>query len=171
MGVATNEISATVLAVELTWPEALARVQSVGYRTATGTLRYRLDGDEQGELRFRHRVPDQWRVEDERGVWHVAAGRRQLVRGADGLEDLTGTHLGFGRRHPDTLLVRRDWLREFPTPGATGAPVEVAGRQAWEFVLPAVEGKRRASRTRCGSASTPRPAPSACCWRYRDIPS
>lgn len=133
----------------LTWPEAFGRVLAVGPRTATGTIRYRLPGEERGTLRFWYGVPDRWRVEDERGVWHVADGRRQLVRQTDGVVDLSGVTIGFGQRHPTTLFgVRRggavefDWLRDFPHPDGVGAPVEVAGRRAWEFALSAVEHKR-----------------------------
>ena len=134
------------------WPEVLGRMQAVGFRTATGTIRWRLPGGgsvEQGELRFWHRIPDWWRVEDERGVRHVADGRRQVVRSGDRMEDLSQVDMSFGQWHPRTLFgVRRgsgvefDWLRDFPTPAGPGEPAEVAGRRAWEFAMVAVERKR-----------------------------
>lgn len=135
----------------LTWVEAFGRTQAVGMHTATGVIRYRLPGGEsvrQGEVRFWHRIPDQWRVEDESGVWHIADGQRQLIRRPYGMEDMSQTSMTFRQHHPLTLFgVRRgsgvefDWLRDFPIPTALGECVEVAGRRAWEFALKAVEGK------------------------------
>ncbi len=131
------------------WPQAFGRMRAPGFHTATGRLRYRLSDEEPGEVRFWHGVPDRWRVEDERGVRHVTAGQRQLVRGGDGLEDMTGTGISFGQHHPRYLFgVRRghdvefDWLRDFPDPHGPAEPVEVAGRRAWEFAMPAVAHKR-----------------------------
>lgn len=133
----------------LTWHEAFGRVQAAGFRTAAGTIRHRLPGDEQGELRFWHQVPDRWRVEDERGVWHIADGQRQLMRNSGRMEDFSGVYLNFGQRHPQVLFgLRRGpwvefaWLRDFPTPDGPGALIEIAGRRAWEFALVAAEGKR-----------------------------
>jgi hypothetical protein len=136
----------------VTWPELLGRLRAVGFRTATGVLRYRLPNREsvrEGEVRFWHQPVDRWRVEDERGVWHLADGHRQLVRRDDQLEDFSRATVNFGRRHPTALfgswrdgVVRLDWLKDFPAPDGPGDPVEVAGRRAWEFAFPAVERKR-----------------------------
>jgi hypothetical protein len=135
---------------EPSWPEALGRLQAAGFRTAAGTIRHTLPGGEPGELRFWHEVPDRWRVEDEQGVRHLADGRRELVRTGDGMEDFSLAAMRHGLPHPQGLFgvragrgtVEFDWLRDFPVPDGPGVAVEVAGRRAWEFTLPAAEAKR-----------------------------
>lgn len=159
----------------LTWPEAFGRMQAVGFHTATGRMRWRLGAESvrQGGLRFWHRVPDRWRVEDEQGVWHVADGQRQLVCSHGLREDLSRASMSFGQRHPQPLLgvrqgrgVEFDWLRDVAVPDGPGEPVEVTERQAWEFGLVAVEGKRARNPTRCAWPWT-RPRVPCCAWRSR----
>jgi hypothetical protein len=144
VGAVTNE--------PLTWPEAFGRMQAVGFYTATGKIRWRLPSESvpHGELRFWHRVPDWWRVEDENGVWHVKDGQRQLVRTQGRMEDMSTAAITFSANHPRTLFgVRQgtgvvfDWLRQFPTPNGPGKPVEVAGRSAWEFAFLSVKRDRK----------------------------
>lgn len=132
----------------LTWAQAMGRMAAVGYRTARGSVRYRLpdrDGRPTGTYRFWHAPPGRWRVEDESGLVNVQDGRQRVVRDDAGTMqrlDQQGSSYSFGIGHPASLLgdesdrverfCRAD---DFSVPIGDGIPVTVAGRPCWEFAL------------------------------------
>ena len=140
------------------WRQVLGRVNALRYGTATGMIRYRDPdggradcgegwGDEpvEGVNRFWHAAPDRWRVENERGVYHVQNDEWLYVRDEGGRMQRLPRHAtawGFSVGHPWTLFgnhLDRGTLftdqDDFSVPTGPGVAVEVAGRTAWEFVL------------------------------------
>ncbi|HSF26958.1 MAG TPA: hypothetical protein VLC50_05510 [Actinomycetes bacterium] len=139
------------------WSQMLGRMAGFGARTATGALRFRdpgipADADaperaepREGTCRFWYAAPDRWRVEDERGVWHVQDDHWINLRDDQGrMQRLPreGTIWGFALGHPQYLfgssndrLERFTRDNDFSLPMGPATAVTVAGRSAWEFVL------------------------------------
>ena len=139
------------------WPHMLGRMAAVGARTATGALHFRDPGTpadpgipervdpREGACRFRYAAPDRWRVEDERGAWHVQDDHWVHLLDEHGLMQRMPNDamiVALPLEHPQTLIGHPRERNErftrdddFSVPVGPGVATRVAGRDAWEFVL------------------------------------
>ncbi len=130
-----------------TWPEMLGRAAAVAFDTASGTIDWRdsdEDGDQaEGQIDFWFRQPDDYRVDDERGMWLISTEDLLLIRDETGaVQRLRPDSAQVGMPvHPRELIDGQYVVsslterHDFSRPRGPATEAVIGGRLGWRFVL------------------------------------